>query len=308
MRISVATCVLNEEDGVPELVQRVTAVLDGLPGGPHEFVVVDDGSRDRTRALLLEAAERDPRIVVVGLSRNFGHQAALSAGLDHATGDAVVLMDGDLQDPPEVIPEFVARFLEGYDVVYAVRTARKESWHLRLAYRVFYRLANRMSSLDLPLDSGDFSLLSRRAVDAMRLSPERRRYLRGLRSWVGFRQIAMPVERHARHAGEPKYTTMKLLRLASDGIFAFSIAPIRAASMLGMLTIVLTVLFAIYALYVRLIEHRSPEGFTALLLIQTFGFGTVLFFLGIVGEYVGRIYEEVKARPLYVVDSVTRKR
>lgn len=308
MRVTVATCVYNEELLAEELVRRVTAVLDGLPGGAHEFVIVDDGSRDRTLALLEAAAARDPRLVVVAFSRNFGHQAALTAGLDHATGDVVILMDGDLQDPPELIPAFLAKHAEGFDVVYAVRSERQESWHLRLAYRLFYRLANAMASLPLPLDAGDFGLMSRRAVDAMRSSPERQRYLRGLRAWVGFRQAALPVPRAARHAGEPKYGASKLLRLAFDGLFAFSIAPIRAATVLGAFAIVGSLLFALYALYVRLVLDRAPVGFTALLFVSIFAFGTLLLFLGLIGEYVGRIYEEVKARPLYVVDRVIRGR
>jgi polyisoprenyl-phosphate glycosyltransferase len=306
-RVSVAVPLYNEEDGIIELLWRVGAVLDGLPGGPHEIVLVDDGSTDRTRTLLEEAAAKDGRLVVVSLSRNFGHHAALSAALDHVTGDVTVLMDGDLQDPPERIPDFLARFAEGFDVVYARRTQRKEAWWLRASYFLFYRMLRRLSSVPVPVDAGDFGLLSRRVVDELRRAPERQRFLRGLRSWVGFRQIGIPVERQERPAGESKYSLRRLLGLAFDGIFAFSTVPIRAAALLGAAAVGLSALFALYALYAKLALHRSPQGFTSLILVLTFLSGVNLFFLGVVGEYVGRVYEEVKRRPLYVVDRVIRR-
>ena len=305
-RLSVAIPLYNEEDGLPELLRRVGAVLDALPGGPHEMVLVDDGSRDRTLAMLEEAAARDPRVVVVALSRNFGHQAALTAALDFVSGDATVLMDGDLQDTPETIPRFVERFREGYDVVYARRVRRKEGPLLRLAYHVFYRFAARMADTPLPVDAGDFGLLSRRVVEQLRRAPERHRYLRGLRSWVGFRQTGIEVERSARYAGESKYSARKLFKLAFDGVFAFSILPLRAAAVLGAVTVGVTALFALYALYAKFFHDQSPRGFTALILLISFLSGVHLVFLGVVGEYVGRIYEEVKRRPPYVVGKVVR--
>ncbi len=305
-RISVAAPLYNEEETVPELVRRVGDVLDDLPGGPHEIVLVDDGSTDATRKLLEEAAAVDSRVVGVLLSRNFGHQPAFSAALDHASGDVVVLLDGDLQDPPEEIPRFVMGYLEGYDVVYAKRERRKEPLWLRLSYWAYYRLLARMAKLALPLDAGDFSLLSRRVVNEIRRSPERHRYLRGLRAWAGFRQLGIPVERAGRHAGTSKYSFGRLVELGLDGIFSFSIVPIRAAAVLGAGATILSVLFALYAVYAKLFLGRSPQGFTALLVVITFLSGVLLFFLGIIGEYVGRIYEEVKARPLYVVDRVVR--
>ena len=306
-RVSVAVPLYNEEDGVTELLWRVGAVLDGLPGGPHEIVLVDDGSTDRTPALLEEAAARDPRLVVVSLSRNFGHQAALSAALDYVTGDVTILMDGDLQDPPELIPEFLARHAEGYDVVYARRTQRKEVWWLRASYFLFYRMMRWLSNVEVPVDAGDFGLLSRRVVDELRRAPERQRFLRGLRSWVGFRQLGVPVERSERSAGTSKYSLRRLLGLAFDGVFAFSIVPIRAAALLGAVAVGLSGLFALYALFAKLALHRSPQGFTSLILVLTFLSGVNLFFLGVVGEYVGRVYEEVKRRPLYVVSRVLGK-
>lgn len=305
-RLSVAIPLYNEQDVLPELLRRVNAVLDGVPDGPHEIVIVDDGSSDRTPALLEAAANTDPRLVVVTLSRNFGHQAALTAALDHARGDVVVLMDGDLQDPPEAIPTFLAQHGAGYDVVYARRTQRKESWPLRIAYFLFYRLLFWLADLRLPLDAGDFGLMSRRVVDQIKSAPEHNRYLRGLRAWAGFKHIGVPVERDARFAGKSKYSTLKLLRLASDGIFAFSIVPLRAAAVVGAVAITLSIAFALYALYAKVVLDRSPAGFTAITILITFLSGVNILFVGVIGEYVGRIYEEVKARPVYVVERLRR--
>lgn len=307
-RLSVAIPLYNEEGNLPALLQRVGAALDALPGGPHEVVLVDDGSTDQTRALAEAAAETDPRIVVVSLSRNFGHQAALTAALDHVTGDVTVAMDGDLQDPPEVIPSMLAQYRQGFDVVCARRVGRKEPWWLRLSYHVFYRLLAGIAKLRLPLDSGDFALLSARVVAELRRAQEYHRYLRGLRAWVGFRQTAIPVERDERFAGASKYSFAKLLGLAFNGIFAFSIVPLRVAAVLGAMAIALSVAFGFYALYAKLVLERSPQGFTALVLIVVFLSGVNLFFLGVIGEYVGRVYEQVKARPLYVVASVVGRR
>src|SRR5712664_2547784 len=223
IRLSVAIPVHNEASVLPELLLRVRTVLAALPGGPHEMVFVDDGSTDGTFEMLREAAREDSRIIAISLSRNFGHQAAISAALDHASGDAVVIMDGDLQDIPEVIPQCLEKFGEGFDVVYAQRVRRKEPLLRRICYFVFYRMMDRLSDIPLPLDSGDFGLMSRRVVDQVRRMPEHHRYLRGMRSWVGFRQIGIPVERAERRAGKSKYSLFRLLKLATDGIFAFSI-------------------------------------------------------------------------------------
>lgn len=305
--ISVAIPVYNEELIVNELIDRTTEVLDSMPAGPHQIVLVDDGSTDRTYELLEQAAQRDPRIVVVSLSRNFGHQTALAASLDYATGDVTVMMDGDLQDPPEAIPIFVEWYKQGFDVVYAQRFKRKESWWLRACYYLFYRVIAALSSIRLPLDSGDFGLISSRVLDEIRKMPEHHRYIRGLRTWVGFRQAGVPIERDARYAGKTKYSPLRLLKLASDGIFAFSIVPLRAASLTGAGATVISVLYAMYSLYVRLWLH-SPQGFTALIIAITFLSGINMFFLGIIGEYVGRVYEEAKGRPHYIVRRVIRAR
>ncbi len=305
--VSLAIPVYNEEAVVPELLRRTAAVLDGIPGGPHEIVLVDDGSSDRTLELLERAAEKDPRLLVIALSRNFGHQTALAAALDQVSGDVTVLLDGDLQDPPEAIPTLLESYRQGYDVVYARRVNRKEVWWLRACYYLFYRLLAALSSIQLPLDAGDFGLMSRRVTEEIRRMPEHHRYLRGLRTWVGFRQIGVPIERSARQAGVTKYSLLKLLKLASDGIFAFSIAPLRAAALVGATASALSVLYSLYALYAKFWLH-SPQGFTALILAITFLSGVNLFFLGIIGEYVGRVYEEAKGRPQYVVRKMIGKR
>src|SRR5580692_2887727 len=300
-RLSIAIPLHNEETVLPELLRRTLAALDQIAGGPHEVVFVDDGSTDRTFSLLEEAARQDSRIRAISLSRNFGHQAALTAALDHVSGDAAVVMDGDLQDIPEVIPQFVERYHQGYDVVYAQRVRRKEPWPLRLCYFIFYRMMTTLSDVQLPLDSGDFGLMSRRVIDQLRRMPEHHRYLRGMRSWVGFRQTGLAVEREERHSGKSKYSVMRLMTLAADGIFAFSIVPIRAAALLGAFVMFLSTLYVFYSIYVKLFMHISPQGFTALIVAITFLSGMVLFFLGIIGEYVGRIYEETKGRPQYVI-------
>ena len=268
------------------------------------MVFVDDGSSDTTVEILEAVTHQDPRILVVALSRNFGHQTALTAALDHVTGEVTVVMDADLQDPPEALPVFLGEYAKGFDVVYAQRVDRKEGLLLRLSYFVFYRLISKLSALDLPLDAGDFGLMSRRVVDLLRRTPEHHRYLRGLRRWVGFRQTGVVVERSARAAGTSKYSTAKLLKLAFDGIFAFSIAPLRAAALLGAFAVVASSLFGLYSLYVKLFLDQSPRGFTALMLVVIFLSGLQLVFLGVMGEYLGRVYEEVKGRPLYIVDRV----
>lgn len=299
--VSVAISLYNEEEVFPELLRRLKAVLDGLPGGPHQLVFVDDGSSDGTFDKVAAAAAEDTRIVGICLSRNFGHQAALSAALDYASADAVIVMDGDLQDPPEKIPSFLEEYRKGFDVIFARRTGRKERWALRACYYAFYRMIAALSDVRLPLDAGDFGLMSRRVVEKMRTIPEHHRYLRGLRTWVGFRQTGIPVERGERAAGRSRYTFGKLLRLAFDGIFAFSMAPLRAAAILGFFVIVGSLVFAAYSMYVKFALGKSPPGFTALILVISLFSGAQLLFLGIIGEYLGRVYEETKGRPQYIV-------
>jgi glycosyltransferase involved in cell wall biosynthesis len=305
--ISVIVPLHNEQLVLPELLRRVGSVLNDIPGGPHEMIFVDDGSSDATPRMLKDAASMDPRISAIVLSRNFGHQAALSAALDHVSGDVIVVLDGDLQDPPESIPALIGKFQEGYDVVYAFRTRRKEGVLLKLSFFLFYRLMSGMSDTKLPLDAGDFGLMSHRVVEQLRRMPEHHRYLRGMRGWVGFRQTGITIERSERFAGESKYGLLKYLKLASDAVFSFSIIPIRAAALLGSVSVLLSALFAMYSVVAKIVFHQSPKGFTALLLVFTFLSGTLLFFLGIIGEYVGRVYEEVKGRPLYIVQEIFGK-
>jgi dolichol-phosphate mannosyltransferase len=307
IRLSIAIPLFNEEAVVPELLERLGTTLSSIDGGPHEVVFVDDGSTDATVAMVEKAAVRDPRFVLVVLSRNFGQQATLTAALDHVSGDAVVLMDGDLQDRPEAIPLFLEKYREGYDVVYARRILRKEPFWLRVSYAVFYRVLNRISGIRIPMDAGDFGLISRRVVNELRQLREHHRYLRGLRSWVGFRQIGIDVERDPRFAGKAKYTTRRLFHLASDGIFAFSTIPIRAAALFGILALAASSFYALYTIYAKFVLHIAPKGFTALIILITFLSGVHLLFLSVIGEYVGRVYEEVKQRPVYIIDRITRQ-
>ncbi len=303
-KVSVAIPIFNEETVLPELHRRVESVLRDLPGGPHEIVFVNDGSSDGTGEILETLADINPQVTVVELSRNFGHQAALSAALDFVTGDVVVAMDGDLQDTPETIPRFLEQYALGADVVYAIRQDRKENWLLRCCYETFYRVITALADINLPMGAGDFGLMSRRVVDVVRHADERHRYLRGLRTWAGYRQIGIPVERARRHSGASKYSFRKLLKLAFDGIFSFSVVPLRAATLAGGLAVTAACLFAAYSLFAKFVLRQSPTGFTALYISMAFFAGVQLMFLGVIGEYVGRIYEEVKRRPLYIVDRV----
>ncbi|MCA9764317.1 MAG: glycosyltransferase family 2 protein [Gemmatimonadetes bacterium] len=304
MRVSVAIPVYNEREVLPELLRRVDAMLDGLPGVGHEIVIADDGSQDGTRQQLLESLPRHPRLRVVLLSRNFGHQAALTAALDHVRGDVIVMMDGDLQDPPEAVPGMLAALADGNDIAFAVRVDRKEPLLLRVAYAAFYRILAAVARVEIPRDAGDFSVMTRRALDVFRSLPERHRFLRGLRAWVGFGQRAVPVAREARFAGRSKYSLRSLVRLALDGLFSFTTWPIRAAMLVGLAAVVLATAFSVYSVAARLLTGQVPAGFTALVVVTVFLAGMNLFFLGIVGEYVGRIYDEIKQRPHYVVDRV----
>ena len=303
VELSVVIPAYNEEENLDALYTRLVAALDPL-GTTYELVFVNDGSRDRTLPMLQQLAAADGRVVVVDLARNFGHQVAISAGLDHAGGAAVIVMDGDLQDPPEVLPEFIAKWREGYEVVYAVREQRKEGPLKRAAYNLFYRLLRRVSQIDIPLDAGDFCIMDRRVVDLLSGMPERNRFVRGIRSWVGLSQTGLAYERHARHAGRPKYTFTRLVYLALDGLVSFSFLPLRLISMAGLavslLSFGLAVMYFVQALTVGL----YPPGFATLTVAIFFLSGIQLITIGVIGEYVGRIFEEVKARPLYVVRKV----
>jgi len=297
--ISIVVPVFNEEDALPELHARLTDVLAPLET-PYELVLVDDGSTDRTVEVLHQLHVGDSRVKFIRLARNFGHQAALTAGLAHASGQAVIVMDADLQDPPEVIPKLLARWQEGFEVVYAIRRHRKESLPKRLAYATFYRLLSWVASLRMPLDTGDFCLMDRRVVEQLNALPERNRFLRGLRSWVGFRQTGVEYERQRRYAGQTKYDFFRLMRLALDGLVSFSYLPLRVASSIGILTSVGSLMVGLYYFLLRLLGHREPIGFAAVVISVLFLGGVQLVTIGIMGEYVGRIFDEVKSRPVYI--------
>lgn len=299
--ITVAAPLFNEEPGVERLIKTVNDVLAGLPrSSEHEILCVNDGSADGTLDELLRLRTEYPRLRIVSLSRNFGHQAALSAALDAVRTDVVFIIDGDLQDDPALLPRFLEEYLDGADVVYAIRRQRPDSLWLRAAYAIHYRLLRLMSDTSIPLDAGDFSLLSRRAIDELKALPERQRYLRGLRAWVGLEQVGIPVERGQRFAGTSKYSVGDLVRLSLSGLLAFSIVPLRVATVVGALTVLGGIGYGIFVLIARL-TGGPPQGFATLALLQIIFAGMILLVLGVIGEYIGRIYEEVKRRPIYVI-------
>ncbi len=303
--VSVVVPLYNEEENAGELYRRLRASLEGCAKS-FELVLVDDGSKDTTPALLDRLAADDPRVTVIHLSRNFGHQAAVSAGLDHARGRAVIVMDGDLQDPPEVLDQFLDRWRAGADVVYAVRTARKENPVKRLGYFAFYRLLRSISDLDIPLDSGDFCVMDRKVVDVLCHLPERQRFIRGLRTFVGFRQVGLEYERAARAAGRPKYTFRALVRLAVDGLVSFSGYPLHLVTYIGFATAALAVLISLWVVYATFYDVQTPRGWASLTIVVLFMSAIQLLSLGIIGEYVRRIFLESKGRPTYIVGSVRR--
>lgn len=303
MLISVIVPCYNEEQVIVETNRQLVATLAWLEGLDFELVYVDDGSSDVTVDLLRTIQRADKHVRVVRLSRNFGHQLAVSAGLEHAAGDAVVIIDADLQDPPEVIPEMVARWRDGYHVVYGMRADRAGETAFKLwTAKLFYRFINRLSKVQLPLDVGDFRLLDRRVVEVLLSMPERDRFLRGMVSWIGFRQVAVMYRRAERRAGESKYPLFKMLQFAADGVISFSLTPLRLALWVGFLSIGMAFAGILYALIIRLYTNDWVRGWTSIFTAVLFIGGAQLVTLGIIGEYIGRIYAEVKRRPLYVVE------
>ena len=299
-QVSIVFPVYNEELVLPVLETRLQEVISNLDCC-CEVVFVNDGSRDSSLQMLRAIARRHTWAKVVSLSRNFGHQTAVTAGLKNSSGAAVIVMDSDLQDPPELIPRMLELWQADNQVVYCVRRRRKEGLFKRTCYAGFYRIMRLMVDIDIPLDSGDFCLMDRRVVELVCNMPERNQFIRGLRTWVGFRQIALEYERDARHAGEPKYTFKRLVKLALDGILSFSYIPLRIAGKLGMGIAFVSILYAIKLFTWRLLYNNHVPGF-ATLSIAIMLLGSVqLFTLSILGEYVGRIYDEVKQRPLYIV-------
>ncbi len=304
--LSIVIPVFNEEENLPTLHARLTHTLTEQ-GLDYEILFVDDGSHDHSPELLRRLEETDPRVFVVEFARNFGHQVAISAGLEHSRGRVVCIMDADLQDPPEVLHMFLAKWQEGWEVVYAIRTERKEWWGKRLAYAGFYRLLQRVANIDIPLDAGDFCIMDRKVVDMLVRMPERNRFVRGIRSWVGFKQIGVPYERQARHAGTPKYTLRKLIYLALDGLISFSHMPLRIITVMGFTVSVLSFLVASFYIIKKFTLGTGVPGFTTLVVSIFFLAGIQLMTIGVIGEYIGRISDEVKRRPLYVARRVTRR-
>jgi dolichol-phosphate mannosyltransferase len=299
--LSIIVPCYNEEEVIGETIFRLKKLCSEVRMDT-ELIFVDDGSKDRTRELLCVSASEDPRIRVIGFARNFGHQIAVTAGIDAAKGDAIVLIDADLQDPPEVVHAMLAKWRDGFDVVYGTRATRSgESVFKVTTARYFYRILNRLSDVPIPLDTGDFRLISRAVADTLRAMPERDRFVRGMVSWVGFKQTSLPYHRSERFAGESKYPLRKMLRFATDGILSFSTKPLQASIATGMFAAMLALIGIFYALFLRIFTDVWVEGWTALMIAVLFMGGVQLISVGILGEYIGRIYNEVKRRPLYVV-------
>lgn len=302
MLLSVVVPCYNEQEVLRATHERLTGVLAELSTLDYELIFVNDGSRDDTQPILMQLQLVDSHIRVLLLSRNFGHQVAVTAGLEEASGDAVVIIDADLQDPPEVIPQMVQLWREGNDVVYGMRVDRRGESKFKLwTAKIFYRLINRLSETKMPFDAGDFRLLDRRVVEVINAMPERARFLRGMVSWAGFRQVSLPYERAARHAGTSKYPLTKMIRFAMDGIISFSLLPLKLAIWTGFLAIWIAVAGIIVAVIDRLMDKNLTRGWASLFVAVLFMGGVQLVSLGIIGEYLGRIYTEVKRRPLYVI-------
>ncbi|RTY95912.1 glycosyltransferase family 2 protein [Flavobacterium sp. GT3R68] len=304
--ISIVVPLYNEEAVFDQLIQRLTDVIDQTSFS-CEVILINDGSMDKTDQLIEGICKKDDRFTGVLLSRNHGHQLAVSAGLSYVRGKkGAMIIDGDLQDPPELVNEFYELLTEGYDVIYAIRKNRKESFFKKLAYAAYYRLQKKISSFNIPIDSGDFSMLSRRVVDNMNNMPEQSRYLRGMRAWVGFKQIGYEYDRDERQAGETKYSWSKLFELAFNGIFNFSDFPVKVITRLGFLTVVFSLMYFIYNIYRKIYYDDVPQGFTATILAIILFSGVQMISLGLIGEYVLRIYNQVRSRPLYVIDKIVQ--
>ncbi|OIK10427.1 glycosyltransferase [Bacillus sp. MUM 116] len=304
VKYSIIIPVFNEEAVIRQTYQRLKSVMDST-GGSYELLFVNDGSKDRTEDCLIYLSERDETVKLINFSRNFGHQIAISAGMDYAHGEAVVIIDADLQDPPELILLMIEKWMEGFDVVYAKRTSRKgESFFKKKSASLFYRTLRNMTEIDIPLDTGDFRLMDRKVVDQLKTLREKNRFVRGLSSWVGFRQTAIEYERDERAAGETKYPLKKMLKLSMDGITSFSYKPLKLASYTGGLLAVTGFIYMAIVFYLKIFTKQIVSGWASIIIIQLFFSSIVLVLLGIIGEYIGRIYDETKNRPLYVVRDI----
>ena len=302
-KLSFVIPVYNEEKTLLELYERIKKVIEELRVR-YQILFVDDGSQDRSVQILQSLCEKDAGIQVILFSRNFGHQTAVTAGLHYATGDAVVVMDSDLQDPPEIIPQFVQKWQEGYQVVYGIRKKRKEHIFLRIMYALFYRMLKTVSTIEIPLDAGDFCLMDKKIVKLLNSIPERNRFVRGIRSWVGFNQIGIPYERDKRFGGESKYSLGKLIKLALDGFVSFSYAPLRFASYTGFSVSAFSLIYGLGTFFQKIFTNTTVPGYTTTIIMICFIGGVQLITLGIIGDYLGRIYDEVKNRPLYIVRGI----
>ncbi|MFO7612432.1 MAG: glycosyltransferase family 2 protein [Clostridia bacterium] len=299
---SIVIPLYNEEEVIGECIRRVVSVCDGIDGD-CEIIFVNDGSADRTRELAINACNNDKRIKLINFSRNFGHQIAITAGMDNASGDAVIVMDADLQDPPEVINELINKYNEGYDVVYAVRAQRKgETVFKKLTAKAFYRFLRYMCNIDIPVDTGDFRLISRKVCDVMKTLTERNRYVRGLVSWVGFKQAAVEYVREERFAGETKYPLKKMIKLSLDGITSFSSKPLTMSKNLGFLAAAAGFIYMIVVIFQKFVFGKTVQGWASLAVLILLMGGIQLIMLGIAGEYIARIFDESKNRPLYIID------
>lgn len=303
--LSIVVPLLNEQENLGELHRRISDVLAAIDINA-EIVLVDDGSQDSTPRLLDALAARDHRVVAIQLTRNFGHQAAVTAGIDHARGHAVVVMDADLQDPPELIGDFVRLWRSGHDVVYAVRERRKESLSKRLAYSLFYRLLKSIGEFDIPRDSGDFCLMDRRVVDALKSLPERVRFVRGLRAFVGFRQIGLAYDRPGRERGKTKYTLGKLAALAVDGLVSFSARPLRLVTTLGIVAATVALGLTCWVVADAIALRTAPRGWASTIVVVLFMGSVQLVSLGVIGEYIRLIFLEAKGRPTYLINERRR--
>ena len=300
IKYSIVIPIFNEEEIIEELWRQLSSVLSGI-NAYYEVIFIDDGSSDRSYSILTKLNRQCSEVKIIRLSRNFGHQCALTAGIDRAVGRAVILMDGDLQDSPQAIIKFIARWQQGYDVVYAIREKRKELWLKRMAFVGFYRLLGWFSRIELPADAGIFSLMDRKVVNALRQMPERNRYLSGLRAYAGFKQTGVVVERGSRYRGKPRVSLSKLFKLAFDGIFSFSVIPLRIATIFGLICAIVSFILGIIGLYFKYVLGQTFLAWSHGLTTTFFMGGIQLIFLGIIGEYIGRIYDEVKQRPYYLV-------
>jgi dolichol-phosphate mannosyltransferase len=300
---SIVIPIYNEEDNIPELYRRLTHIMDSL--GSYEIVMVDDGSKDRSWELIKDLNKRNPRVKGLSFSRNFGHHIAITAGLDYTKGEAVILMDGDLQDPPEEIPKLYEKFREGYEVVYAIRSDRKDPIFKKVTSLVFTRIFKKISQVDISLRSGIFRILSKRCVENLRNLRERSRFIVGLISWVGYFQTGVETQRHKRHGGKSKYSLFKLFKLAWHGVTSFSYIPLQLATYFGFSVAAISFLLGIYMLYRKIFLEIPILGYASIIISLFFLGGVILLILGVIGEYIGRIYTEVQNRPLYVIKDTT---